>query len=231
MEFGHEFAPQTAFPHEFGLPSEDLHQQQLFQDFEQQHLASLQDPNSAMFAMNGATPGQRGSCGDVKPRLTKEQHDILEAHYQKQQKPNTSTKRSFAESLNVSLEKVNVCVSTPTLHCVVERMSILIHIVAELVPEQTSKIKTGCQEAARHSWCLRSLPDRRAWSQYIRFRNLSCIRFSRVRANDAALRRRRRASRRSVRASSPAAIWPASRCATHVQQSIDKLQPDAGHGP
>ena len=50
------------------------------------------------------------SC-DIKPRLTKEQHDILEAHYKKQNKPNTNTKKGFAESLNVSLEKVNVSTS------------------------------------------------------------------------------------------------------------------------
>lgn len=45
---------------------------------------------------------------DVKPRLTKEQHDILEAHYQQQSKPNTQTKKGFAEALGVSLDKVNV---------------------------------------------------------------------------------------------------------------------------
>ena len=45
---------------------------------------------------------------DIKPRLTKEQHDILEAHFQKQHKPNTSTKKQVAENLGVSLDKVNV---------------------------------------------------------------------------------------------------------------------------
>lgn len=45
---------------------------------------------------------------DVKPRLTKEQHDILESHYQQQNKPNTQTKKGFAETLGVSLDKVNV---------------------------------------------------------------------------------------------------------------------------
>lgn len=50
------------------------------------------------------------SC-DIKPRLTKEQHDILEAHFQKQNKPNTNTKKNFAETLNVSLDKVNVSLS------------------------------------------------------------------------------------------------------------------------
>lgn len=49
-----------------------------------------------------------GLSVDVKPRLTKEQHDILESHYQVQNKPNTQTKKTFAESLGVSLDKVNV---------------------------------------------------------------------------------------------------------------------------
>ncbi|EMD00854.1 hypothetical protein BAUCODRAFT_29233 [Baudoinia panamericana UAMH 10762] len=44
---------------------------------------------------------------DIKPRLTKEQHDVLEKHYQQQSKPSTTTKRGFAEKLGVSLEKIN----------------------------------------------------------------------------------------------------------------------------
>jgi len=47
---------------------------------------------------------------DVKPRLTKEQHDVLETHYQQQNKPNTVVKKGFAEGLGVSLDKVNVCI-------------------------------------------------------------------------------------------------------------------------
>lgn len=47
------------------------------------------------------------SC-DIKPRLTKEQADLLESHYKQQPKPNTATKKGFAEQLNVSLDKVNV---------------------------------------------------------------------------------------------------------------------------
>ncbi|KAI7403057.1 hypothetical protein KC328_g2526 [Hortaea werneckii] len=44
---------------------------------------------------------------DIKPRLTKEQHDVLEAEFQRQHKPNTITKKRFAEVLGVSLDKVN----------------------------------------------------------------------------------------------------------------------------
>ena len=66
---------------------------------------SLQDQSKHPY-LTPALPPQM-SC-DIKPRLTKEQHDILEAHFQKQNKPNTNTKKAFAESLNVSLDKVNV---------------------------------------------------------------------------------------------------------------------------
>ncbi|KAM3419044.1 hypothetical protein BST61_g4999 [Cercospora zeina] len=34
-------------------------------------------------------------------------HDILESHFQKQNKPSTTTKKGFADTLNVSLDKVN----------------------------------------------------------------------------------------------------------------------------
>lgn len=45
---------------------------------------------------------------DAKPRLTKEQTDVLEAHFRASNKPNTTTKKAFAETLNVTLDKVNV---------------------------------------------------------------------------------------------------------------------------
>ncbi|WPG99743.1 Hypothetical protein R9X50_00256200 [Acrodontium crateriforme] len=51
--------------------------------------------------------GRNPIACDIKPRLTKEQHDVLEEHFQKQSKPNTNTKKSFAETLNVPLEKIN----------------------------------------------------------------------------------------------------------------------------
>jgi len=47
-------------------------------------------------------------CGEVKPRLTKEQHDILERHFQQQPKPSTHTKKGFADMLGVPLDKINV---------------------------------------------------------------------------------------------------------------------------
>ena len=54
--------------------------------------------------------GQHQIPCDIKPRLTKEQHDILEGHFQRAPKPNTATKKTFADTLGVSLDKVNVSV-------------------------------------------------------------------------------------------------------------------------
>ncbi|KAF2131406.1 hypothetical protein P153DRAFT_383517 [Dothidotthia symphoricarpi CBS 119687] len=50
---------------------------------------------------------QKPPGGDVKPRLTKEQHDILEHQFQQQHKPTTLIKKGFASDLNVSLDKIN----------------------------------------------------------------------------------------------------------------------------
>jgi hypothetical protein len=73
--------------------------------------ASSQQPQQS--GGPGKPPGgppakQHTGCADVKPRLTKEQHDILEAHFQTQNKPSTSTKKGFADTLNVPVDKINV---------------------------------------------------------------------------------------------------------------------------
>jgi hypothetical protein len=66
-------------------------------------------PDGTRTAYYGHAIPHPTSC-DIKPRLTKEQHDVLENHYKQQPKPNTQTKKGFAEQLNVSLDKVNVCI-------------------------------------------------------------------------------------------------------------------------
>jgi hypothetical protein len=75
------------------------------QQFVQPGTALLPDGTRAAFYNHGMP--HPTSC-DIKPRLTKEQHDVLETQYQMQAKPNTQTKKGFAEQLNVSLDKVNV---------------------------------------------------------------------------------------------------------------------------
>jgi hypothetical protein len=52
-------------------------------------------------------PPPHNGCTDVKPRLTKEQHDLLENHFKQQNKPTTATKKGYAERLGVSLDKIN----------------------------------------------------------------------------------------------------------------------------
>lgn len=66
-------------------------------------------PSKTMTELNQKQHAQNPAhaCADVKPRLTKEQHDILEAHFQQQHKPSTSTKKGFAESLGVPVDKIN----------------------------------------------------------------------------------------------------------------------------
>lgn len=72
-----------------------------------QHNAANSMAHRAKSAFFNAGMPHAINC-DIKPRLTKEQHDILEAHFQKQHKPNTNTKKQVAENLGVSLDKVNV---------------------------------------------------------------------------------------------------------------------------
>jgi hypothetical protein len=102
----------------FGNPSAEQIQQQQQQHY-QQHYKHMSDQSRNPY-LNATAAAQHQIACDIKPRLTKEQHDILEAHYTEQTKPNTSTKKGFAESLNVSLDKVNV--SAYQVACVLSRM-------------------------------------------------------------------------------------------------------------
>ncbi len=72
---------------------------------EQASVSAMGDAQHGYF--NNAN-GQPSMACDIKPRLTKGQHEMLEAEYLKQNKPSTSTKKGFAEALGVSLDKVNV---------------------------------------------------------------------------------------------------------------------------
>lgn len=88
---------------------------------QQQQQQQQQQPNGAAKAPVGGVPlkpphiANVNGCTDVKPRLTKDQHDILEAHFQQQNKPSTSTKKGFAENLGVPIDKINVSDSSSRL--------------------------------------------------------------------------------------------------------------------
>jgi len=65
------------------------------------------DPSESSQQAGNPPPPKAPAC-DVKPRLTKEQHEILEQHFAKQAKPSTVTKKDVADKLQVSIEKINV---------------------------------------------------------------------------------------------------------------------------
>jgi hypothetical protein len=108
MDYGAAYSshPPPMYAPNFGNPSAEHIQQQQQQHY-QQHYKHMSDQSRNPY-LNATAAAQHQIACDIKPRLTKEQHDILEAHYTEQTKPNTSTKKGFAESLNVSLDKVNV---------------------------------------------------------------------------------------------------------------------------
>ena len=46
---------------------------------------------------------------ESKPRLSKDEVDILEAEFQKNHKPSTNVKKALAESMRVENARINVC--------------------------------------------------------------------------------------------------------------------------
>lgn len=120
-------------------------------EFHNRHFARrdthIYDPNHVPHMPHFNPAAIAGLAVDVKPRLTKEQHDILENEFQKQSKPNTNTKKRFAEVLGVSLDKVNVC--TPNLACRIMSASALPkHLSSHTVsPVSNSCCRTGFRTA------------------------------------------------------------------------------------
>lgn len=125
------------------------------------------------------------SC-NIIPRLTKEQHDILESHFQTQSKPSTNTKKGFAETLNVSLDKVNVSAlmsSTGAHHFQAENCT-------ELVSEPPREIKTGCKEAGGRLEPVCATGAKSAQRLQLRLRYVPIVRAARLLHDDAACARR-----------------------------------------
>lgn len=57
-------------------------------------------------AMMGMPPS--GTKNETKPRLGKEEVEILEREFNNNQKPTTNTKRQYAEEMGVDLARINV---------------------------------------------------------------------------------------------------------------------------
>lgn len=54
---------------------------------------------------------QMSRTTESKPRLSKEEVEILEAEFQKNHKPNSTIKKALAESMRVDNARINVCLS------------------------------------------------------------------------------------------------------------------------
>lgn len=56
---------------------------------------------------------QMARTTESKPRLSKEEVEVLEAEFQKNHKPNSSTKKALAESMRVDHARINVLENFP----------------------------------------------------------------------------------------------------------------------
>ena len=54
-------------------------------------------------------PNHPAKTNETKPRLGKDEVEILEREFKKNPKPTTQTKRQFAEDMGVELARINVC--------------------------------------------------------------------------------------------------------------------------
>lgn len=64
--------------------------------------------SAPMIAMPNPT-----KTNETKPRLGKDEVDILEREFKKNPKPTTQTKRQFAEDMRVDLARINVSLCAP----------------------------------------------------------------------------------------------------------------------
>jgi hypothetical protein len=88
-----------------------------FQQHQQhQGLSSYSDPHHSLhnYAMAAQQPSMIGmpastsKSNETKPRLGKDEVEILEREFKKNPKPSTQTKRQFAEEMGVDLARINV---------------------------------------------------------------------------------------------------------------------------
>jgi len=78
-------------------------------------------------------PNASGKTTETKARLGKDEVEVLEREFMKNPKPTTQTKRTFADSMNVELARINVCSRFCPFHTSTANTRI------ELVPESTCK--------------------------------------------------------------------------------------------
>jgi hypothetical protein len=94
---------EPSFEH-YSTPHDQLSEQVLSAYNESQQ--NLHD--YAMAQSTIAMPTTATRTNETKPRLGKEEVDILEREFKKNPKPTTQTKRQFAEDMRVDLARINV---------------------------------------------------------------------------------------------------------------------------
>ena len=80
-----------------------------------------------------------GNETTTRPRLTKEQVDVLEGEFQRNAKPNSGTKRHLAQVTSLNLPRVAVS------HVLSSHFLYHINLISELVSEPESKGQTATQ--------------------------------------------------------------------------------------
>lgn len=74
-----------------------------------------QNPQRAAAVMMGHSPIHASKQTEPKPRLAKDEVEVLEREFAKNQKPNSSVKRDLAEKMGVEVPRINVCSALPPL--------------------------------------------------------------------------------------------------------------------
>ena len=93
--------------------------------------STARSSESTIRSKASSSGSQRGSH-EPKPRLSKDQHERLEAEFRMNRKPSTAVKKQFSQQLGISLEKVNV-----RIYLLIWSRAYTDNAV-ELVPESTS---------------------------------------------------------------------------------------------
>jgi hypothetical protein len=110
--------------------------QQVLSHFDAQHMHNyaLAHQNAQLMAMPPA------KTNETKPRLGKDEVDILEREFRQNPKPTTKVKREFAREMGVELPRINVCIESQVLGYVTDE-------TVELVSKSPSKAEAGGQTA------------------------------------------------------------------------------------
>lgn len=103
------FEPSFQHQHQHQHYAHHEQMQQLTQHYAETHqnYAMAHQQATTMIAIPTAA-----KTTETKPRLGKDEVDILEREFKKNPKPTTQTKRQFAEDMGVELARINVCSPT-----------------------------------------------------------------------------------------------------------------------